>query len=350
MNIHKKILQYTLLFCLIVFFGCKAKQKPSKATGPKLLVDESQQYSPLVFPGDSHTFKFKLTNAGSDILKILDIKKSCGCISLKLPNKEIQPGKSEILNLKVSQDHYGLVSQRVLLTTNEPHNQNLHKLTATTEIIPKFVCNPNKIIEELYPGQTKQRIIDVVVLVDAMIKNVQKSADWISSLVHKVGNGNQIIVNLSAKSLKSGEYQDSIIVHTTFDGLNQIRIPIHLIVKPIISVIPKFLFLGNITRDTKRKPRFITVSVSEKPPKKITVTVVPHNLLSYNIVEESNCARIYIHLIDQSFVGIINGDMQIQIQGSPDVVKIPITGYVAEPHNISNINPNSKSSILNNQF
>jgi hypothetical protein len=281
----------------------------------------------MEYPGDSHVFKFKLNNKGNSVLKILDIKKSCGCISLDLPNKEILSGKSEVLNLTVSQDHYGLASQYALLTTNEPNGQALHRLKVTTEIIPKFVFTPSRIVEELYPDEKSQRVIKVTIHVDAKIVSIEKSADWITSLVYNVDSGNDIIVDISAKSLKKGQYKDSIIVHTNLEKESQITIPIHLTVKPEVSVTPNFLFLGNIKKNEKTPHRFVKVSVSGKSPPRMCIAIEPPDLLSYNIKEESNGKKIYITLADLQFRGEINGQIKIQIEGT-DEIKVPVKGYV----------------------
>lgn len=100
-----------LVVGLALIASCRAKEDATKTSEAVLTLDQAQQYSRLAMPGDVHTFQFRLTNSGSRKLKVLDIKKSCGCLSVQMPVAELQPRESTVLTMKVSQDRYGLVSQ-----------------------------------------------------------------------------------------------------------------------------------------------------------------------------------------------------------------------------------------------
>jgi hypothetical protein len=317
---------YVFLFCSVFVWGCERKER-TVPPGPFLLIDEPEQYSELRFPGDSCVFTFKLTNNGQKTLTILNVQKSCGCLSVEIPSMEIHPGKSHVLSLKVSQARFGVVSQSAILETNETRDRALHKLEVTTEILPQFVFNPAKIFEELYPHETKRRVIKAEVYVNAQIKSARASATWIKFVSWNPA-ARVITVDLSAESVEVGEYNAKIAVCTDWAGQRQIAIPVRLRVKSPVSVLPEFLFLGNVQRGSCAKPRFVAVSVLGESPGNLEVSIEPAALLGCRVSEEAKETRIYVYLVDRDFAGYVQGRMKIQTEARDQVIEVPIRGYV----------------------
>ncbi|MBN1187152.1 MAG: DUF1573 domain-containing protein [Bacteroidales bacterium] len=320
---YNKLIQGTVLISLVLIMGCKPKEKENM---PKLSINNSEQYYQMQYPRDSHIFKFILSNEGCSVLKIQSIKKSCGCVSVDLPEKEILPGKSETLSVTVSQDRYGLTSQSVLLTTNEPNEYSLHKIKATTEILPIFVFTPSRIVQNLYTDEESQCIIKATMNVSAKIVGLSKSSDWITSLNYNNDNS-EIIVNISTKSLNKGQYKDSIILRTNLEKEREISIPVNLIVKSDVCVVPDFVFLGNIKQGNQNTPRFVTVSILGKSPESMNIMISPKDLLNYEIKEDLNCSKVYISLAELMYKGEIDGRIIIKIPNFKEI-NIPVKGYV----------------------
>lgn len=317
----KKANCFFMLIWLVVFSGCEGEDTSSS---PKLVIETSEQYSAMEYPGDTKTFVFQLSNKGRGVLEILGIKKSCGCVSLDLANMRIQAEESEALTLTVSQDRYGMVSQWVVLRTNEPNDLALHRLKVTTEITPRIVFTPSQISEELYTDETRQRLIEVTMHVDGNIVRAEKSASWITSLVCK---DNDITVRISAMDLKEGDYKDSIRITTDIDREPELAIPVSLTVKPEVSVIPDFLSLGVMKKNSKKNSRLVRVSVSGQCPKNMELAIEPEELLSYHVKADLSENVIYVSLKDFQFVGEIDGRLVIRIKGTNEI-SVPVKGYV----------------------
>jgi hypothetical protein len=70
------------------------------AKQPKLTLDKKEHnFGMISEAGDIITTEIKFTNSGKQLLKIYNMDPSCGCISLKAPKKELQPGESMIVKV-----------------------------------------------------------------------------------------------------------------------------------------------------------------------------------------------------------------------------------------------------------
>ncbi len=70
------------------------------AKQPKLTLDKKEHnFGMISEAGDIITTEIKFTNSGKQLLKIYNMDPSCGCISVKAPKKELQPGESMIVKV-----------------------------------------------------------------------------------------------------------------------------------------------------------------------------------------------------------------------------------------------------------
>lgn len=80
---------------------------------------------------------FVITNEGNDILKITDIKASCGCTAVVAGKKELNPGEST--DIKVSFDSKGKLGKQnktITVSTNDPNNKTI-KLAFNGNVIKR---------------------------------------------------------------------------------------------------------------------------------------------------------------------------------------------------------------------
>ncbi len=70
------------------------------AKQPKLVLDKKEHnFGMISEAGDVITTEIKFTNTGKQLLKIYNMDPSCGCISVKAPKKELQPGESMMVKV-----------------------------------------------------------------------------------------------------------------------------------------------------------------------------------------------------------------------------------------------------------
>jgi hypothetical protein len=87
---------------------------------------------------------FVITNEGSEVLKINDVKASCGCTAVVAGKNELKPGEST--EIKVSFDSKGKSGKQnktITVSTNDPGN-SIIKLAFTGNVTPKSVVFKNK--------------------------------------------------------------------------------------------------------------------------------------------------------------------------------------------------------------
>jgi hypothetical protein len=80
---------------------------------------------------------FVITNEGNDILKINDVKTSCGCTAVVVGENELKPGESTEIEVSFdSKGRTGKQNKTITVSTNDPDN-SIIKLTFTGNVIKK---------------------------------------------------------------------------------------------------------------------------------------------------------------------------------------------------------------------
>jgi hypothetical protein len=84
--------------------------------------------------------ELRISNTGTDTLRITDVSGSCGCTGTLLSNNNIPPGGDGILKITFDPAKFkGQVSKAVSMKTNDPSDANPHiKFTATVTPILEF--------------------------------------------------------------------------------------------------------------------------------------------------------------------------------------------------------------------
>jgi hypothetical protein len=74
-----------------------------------------------VYAKQTVTHPFHFRNAGKETLKIIDVKKSCGCTKAETDKKEYRPGEAGVINVSIDLNgRQGTQRQVVFLRTNDP--------------------------------------------------------------------------------------------------------------------------------------------------------------------------------------------------------------------------------------
>jgi hypothetical protein len=93
---------------------------------PMMYFAETQHDFGTVQEGDTVRYTFNFSNKGNAILKISDIKTSCGCTAALVSSEKIEPGKDGTLNVSLDTSHRsGKMSRRITVYSNDPTNPDL---------------------------------------------------------------------------------------------------------------------------------------------------------------------------------------------------------------------------------
>jgi hypothetical protein len=88
---------------------------------PRLSVDRETIDLGVVYNGALKAADIKLTNTGTDTLKILSVLPSCGCTTVKQPKSALAPGESDVVKVAFnSTGFYGPATKTVTITTSDP--------------------------------------------------------------------------------------------------------------------------------------------------------------------------------------------------------------------------------------
>lgn len=112
---------FILLLLCFAFISVKAQEQVEKSVikGPQISVEDKVHNFGNIAQGDvaEHTFEFK--NIGTEPLKILSARGSCGCTVPKYSKEEIAPGeKGKVLVRFNSAGKLGNQNKTVTLITN----------------------------------------------------------------------------------------------------------------------------------------------------------------------------------------------------------------------------------------
>lgn len=101
--------------------------------GPKVAVQHLEHDFGDINEGDVVSHTYVISNNGGDLLKILDVRASCGCTAAKPEKSELNPGESTNLVVSFnSKGRKGPQSKTVTVSTNDPDKPN---------ILLSFKCN-----------------------------------------------------------------------------------------------------------------------------------------------------------------------------------------------------------------
>lgn len=94
------------------------------AKTPRLTLDKKEHnFGAIEATGDLITTEFKFTNSGKQVLKIFNLDPSCGCITVKAPKMQLQPGES--MQVRVIFDTVtkkGYANYSIGIVCNDPTN------------------------------------------------------------------------------------------------------------------------------------------------------------------------------------------------------------------------------------
>ncbi len=101
---------------------------------PKLKLLQSQYDFGNVEEGKTVDVKISFKNEGNSVLKINDVKTSCGCTAALLSNKSLQPGETGNIRIELdTANREGKLTRTVTIYTNDPEKAS-HTITLFVNI------------------------------------------------------------------------------------------------------------------------------------------------------------------------------------------------------------------------
>lgn len=121
-----------------IFFIVLSFSSFAQLIGPKISVQSPEHNFGDIMQGDEVSHSFIISNSGGDILKITDVRASCGCTAAQPDKKELKPGEST--NLKVTFNSKGRVGPQlktVYVTSNDNERKEIQLIIRCNIILPE---------------------------------------------------------------------------------------------------------------------------------------------------------------------------------------------------------------------
>ena len=124
--------------------GASAQTVQADQSPPRIMFEETTYDFGDVTGGKKYTGQFKFTNAGSDVLKIIEVQSCCGAV-VTLDRKELAPGESGTLKVEYNTGaREGPVSKQLHVNSNDAGNPRV-TLTINARIVRKVDCQPARL-------------------------------------------------------------------------------------------------------------------------------------------------------------------------------------------------------------
>lgn len=112
------------IFSLLVIFSFTVF---AQLVGPKAGAQITEHNFGDIKQGDVVSYDFKITNNGGDVLKIIDVRASCGCTAAQPDKKELKPGESTTIKVTFnSKGRKGAQIKTVRVITNDPEKSDIN--------------------------------------------------------------------------------------------------------------------------------------------------------------------------------------------------------------------------------
>jgi uncharacterized cupredoxin-like copper-binding protein len=106
--------------------------------GPKASVQQVDYNFGNIKQGDIVSHTFVISNSGGDLLKITDVRASCGCTAANPTKRELKPGESSNLEVTFnSKGRKGPQTKTVNIVTNDPDKKDITLTIKCNIIVPE---------------------------------------------------------------------------------------------------------------------------------------------------------------------------------------------------------------------
>ncbi len=237
------------------------------AAGPRLEVEEPVHDFGEVWikPTLDHTFVVK--NTGSAVLKILNVKPSCGCTTNGEYDREIPPGGTGRIPLQLRTRNLTKFTKRVTVTTNDPRSASF-KLSLTGTVKPYVTATPSRL--RLSGVKPNDEIIEIVRLsvvpddVELRVVESSKPSGFRATLQPGPEPKTFDLTIVGQPPFKEGVNSAKILINTGVPDQPTITIPVIVNVPHRVQIRPTRLFVRNSAR--AGRPYQVTVTNNGDTP------------------------------------------------------------------------------------
>ncbi len=255
----------------------EVKPEVSKETGARLEFEKNTLNLPEVVKGEKGTGKFVFTNTGTDPLKILKIKASCGYTTVAGLEQTVLPGEKGSFEVALDSSRFvGKLSKSIDVTTNAGNGVNgVLKVTIQANVwSPVKMTRYSASFGTLIKGRPQKPMSIMLTVTDEDPLEISKPTSTNPAFAMdfktlEVGRRYELVV--SPPQIESGLEQVTITIPLGHPRLEKMEFPIYARVAEAVEVMPKTLPLWS-TRGSAPSSRILTVSCHDRSLAKFLIT------------------------------------------------------------------------------
>ncbi len=271
----------------------EARRGAEPAAGPRLVIDEPVHDFGEVWIKPTLKHTFVVTNTGAAVLKILNVKPSCGCTTNGKYDREIPPGGTGRIPLKLRTSNLTKFTKRVTVTTNDPRNASF-KLSLTGTVKPYVTATPRSLrLSGVKPTEEISEIVRLSVVSDDVALQVvesSKASGFRATLQPGPEPKTYDLTIVGQPPFKEGTNSAKILINTGVADQPTITIPVIVNVPYRVQIKPTKLFVRNSAR--AGRPYQVTVTNNgDTPVEVLSATTGNPNIKA--LVEELEKGKRY---------------------------------------------------------
>lgn len=301
---------------------------------PSIKFDKSNHDFGTIEKGSKVVTKFEFTNSGDSVLKIEDVKTSCGCTTATPEKREYLPGEKGVIPVTFDSSRFShKITKTITVLSNDPDNPKFYlKILGTVE--SEIEAKPTLI--SLYNVKREDTTREIEITSNKLAKlnltSEKSDLDFVEAKTVRVDDKKvKLVVNiLGSKAPKNTTtFRGEVKIKTNGEKVNEINIPVHIKFEEPIRVLPRFISFFGSKKGTARSVT-VTLTSSNKKPFKVlsasadvdSVSVKPSN-------EAKEQHQVEVMLSDKAASGKFAGFLTIKtdMEDMPEI-RVAIRGSV----------------------
>lgn len=258
---------------------------------PKLVVAAPEYNFGKVDNAETVECDFVLKNGGTGMLKIENVRASCGCTTTALPKNDIAPNEEvslhAVLNLKGRQ---GPQTKAITVTSNDPETPSF-QLRITGEAIASISIEPMAVqfgrVEDDNPREATVTIQSQKEGVTFKVLSAELDGlDFITHELKEVEPGKKWEMSIkTSANLPVGNHNGRFIIRTDSAERAVLWLPVSLQVIGALQVMPPVVNIRFSENDGEMEQQQLSITAGRVAEFKINEVVVPLDTIQHELIE-----------------------------------------------------------------
>ena len=269
----------------------EAVQAPEGGGVPKLVVPNPEYNFGKLDNSETAECQFVLRNEGTGLLKIENVRASCGCTATALDKNELAPGEEVVLHASTNlKGRQGLQTKAVTVMSNDP-DQPTFQLKIVGEAIASISIEPMAVqfgrIEDNEPREQKVVIQSNKEDITFKVQSAEiEDMDFIQHEIKEVEPGKKYeMIVKAAGDLPVGNHNGRFIIRTDSPERAVIWLPVSMQVIGALEVMPPVVNIRFSEVPDEMEQQQLSITAGRVAEFKINEVVVPLDTIQHELIE-----------------------------------------------------------------